>query len=115
MRGRIRTAAVLSIVSLVTTAPAAFGKPDSNNAKSCGTQPNDEAEVAAARALAEEECPCATADRHVEYVRCVEKVARAAVRDFRLRNQCRLSVVFCARKSTCGKEGYVTCCRTDKF
>ena len=45
------------------------------SAKKC----NDDAAVAAARAAAEEECGCATASNHGQYVSCVAGVASALV------------------------------------
>ena len=79
---------------------------------SCGDRPGDAQAVADARAAAAAECDCATASSHTGYVDCVARVANAAVRAGRLRAQCRLAVVHCAARSTCGRPGAVTCCRT---
>ena len=72
----------------------------------------DAAAVAATRAAAEVQCPCAAASGHKAYIRCVAQVAKAAAQSGSLPKQCRASVVGCARKSTCGKAGFVTCFRT---
>src|SRR5882724_6396888 len=47
----------------------------------------DPSAAAATRAMAETQCPCATATSHREYVKCVAQ-------------------------STCGRPGFVSCCRT---
>jgi hypothetical protein len=79
----------------------------------CGSQPDDADQVAAVRAMADEECDCADATNHGKYVHCVAEVADDAVGDGDLRSECRDSVVSCATQSTCGLEDAVTCCRTD--
>ena len=73
---------------------------------------NDPAAVASTRAAADLQCPCATAANHKLYVHCVAQAAKAAARSGSLPRQCRAAVVGCARKSTCGAPGFVTCCRT---
>ena len=79
----------------------------------------DPAAAAATRAAAEEACAslgmgCSTANTHGAYVSCVAQQARAAVHAGTLPKQCKGAVVKCAAKSTCGKPGFVTCCRTTK-
>ena len=69
----------------------------------------DPGAVASTRAAAESQCHCATATSHGEYVRCVAAVAKA---DASLPSDCRSAVIRCAARSTCGKPGFVTCCRT---
>src|SRR4029077_13532265 len=71
----------------------------------------DAAAVAATRAAAQAQCPCAAASGHKAYSRCVAQVAKTAAQSGSLPKQCRASVVGCARKSTCGKAGVVTCFR----
>jgi len=73
----------------------------------------DPAAVASTRAAAELQCPCASAGSHKAYVKCVAQAAKTAARSRSLPKQCRASVVSCAHKSTCGKPGFVTCCRTN--
>jgi hypothetical protein len=80
---------------------------------------SDPAAVAAARAAADAACDatdtgCATAARHGEYVSCIARQAKAAVKAGTLPKSCRGDVVRCAARSTCGKSGAVACCRTSK-
>lgn len=79
----------------------------------CGDQPGDAGAVAMARALAATRCDCATAPSHGQHVRCVGAVAREALRARTLPERCVAQVVRCAARSTCGRPGAVTCCRTD--
>ena len=72
----------------------------------------DAAAVAATRAAAEAQCPCAAGSGHKAYIRCIAQVAKTAAQSGSLPKQCRAAVVGCARKSTCGKAGFVTCFRT---
>jgi len=73
----------------------------------------DTVSVCAARNKAEMQCPCASATNHGQYVRCVAGVAKGEVAALRLPRNCKSSVIRCAARSTCGKPGFVTCCRTD--
>src|SRR6266516_2603573 len=79
----------------------------------CGRQPGDADQVAAVRALADENCDCDSATNHGKYVGCVARVAQAAVKDGSLREECKDDVVHCADQSTCGRPRALTCCRTD--
>ena len=72
----------------------------------------DAAAVAATRAVADTRCPCGTFRSHKAYVHCVAQVAKAVALSGSLPKACRAAVLGCARKSTCGKAGFVTCCRT---
>ncbi len=78
----------------------------------CGDEPGDAEAVAAVRAQAEATCPCATAASHGQYVRCVKQVANQAARTGQLPAGCRGAVARCAGRSTCGRPGALTCCRT---
>src|SRR5438094_5476845 len=71
----------------------------------------DPSAAAATRAMAETQCPCA-ATSHREYVKCVASVAKSAVASGSLPKQCRRAVLICAAQSTCGRPGFVSCCRT---
>src|SRR2546425_6213653 len=93
-----------ALLLLVTAFPAPAGA-------RCGDAPGDLAAVCTARAVAEMQCPCATAQTHGEHVRCVAQVANAEVAAGRLPRSCKRSVVRCAALSTCGRSGFVTCCR----
>src|SRR5437870_2771594 len=79
----------------------------------CGEELDDADQVAAVRALADEECDCDSATNHGKYVNCVAKVAAEAVAEGELREDCEDGVLYCASQSTCGLSGAVTCCRTD--
>src|SRR5262245_10571683 len=72
----------------------------------------DAAAVAATRAVADTLCPCGTSRSHKDYLHCVAQVAKAAALSGSLPKTCRAAVLGCAKKSTCGKAGFVTCCRT---
>ncbi len=79
----------------------------------------DPAAVATARAAADQACTslgtgCSTAKTHGQYVSCVAHQAKAAVKAGTLPKQCKGAVVKCAARSTCGKPGFATCCRTMK-
>jgi hypothetical protein len=79
-----------------------------------GKKCNDDAAVAAARAAADAECGCATAENHGQYVSCVADVADDRVGDGLLPQECKGAVTSCAARSTCGKPDAVTCCRIDR-
>lgn len=78
----------------------------------CGDAPGDAAAIAAVRAAIAIQCPCASAVSHGAYVRCAKDVVNAAVGNSTLARNCAGKVKKCATKSTCGRPGYVTCCRT---
>ena len=78
----------------------------------CGDAVGDDAAVAAARVQANADCPCASFDNHGQYVKCVKGVAIARADNMTLPKNCKGSVIKCAAKSTCGKPGFVTCCKT---
>ena len=78
----------------------------------CGDDPGDAVAVAATRAAIESACPCAAASDHGAYVRCARGVVSTAVGTGDLPRSCAGSVKKCVSKSTCGRPGYVTCCRT---
>jgi len=80
----------------------------------CGRQSDDADQVAAVRAMADEECDCDSASNHGKYMSCVQHVAEAATKDGSLRHECKDAVVHCAAQSTCGRPDFVTCCRTDE-
>src|SRR5881628_1923139 len=96
----------LAAFSLLTAPPPRDAKADS-----CGSEPNDATEVAAARAAAEQ-CDCAGSRNHGQYVKCVAGVANDAVGHWQLRQACRAGVIRCAARSTCGRPDFFTCCRT---
>ena len=92
----------LTAASLIAVGSPAFAKP-------C----TDDAAVLAAREAAADACDCETATNHGQYVKCVGEVVKARVANGQLPTQCKGAVVSCAARSTCGKPGFVTCCRVD--
>ncbi|HYB99573.1 MAG TPA: hypothetical protein VEC57_10630 [Candidatus Limnocylindrales bacterium] len=71
---------------------------------------SDDPAVAAARAGAEEACPCDEAASRREHMRCVSEFTAAEVAAGRLAAACEQSVIDCARNSTCGRGDHATVC-----
>jgi hypothetical protein len=78
----------------------------------CGDVPEDAAQLAAARAQVATDCDCAGAASHGAFVTCAGGIASARVTGGLLRLECTREVRRCAMRSTCGRPGAVTCCRT---
>ena len=78
----------------------------------CGDDPGDAQEVADARAQVAGDCDC-RGTTHATYVRCAAHIANDRVAVEQLRPQCRKALKRCAARSTCGRPGAITCCRTD--
>jgi hypothetical protein len=55
------------------------------------------------------ECSCSEAANHGRYVKCVGKIIRQLTSEHPEFKNCRGKLVRCAARSTCGKEGFVTC------
>jgi len=99
---RLLVGSSLTLSLLLVTSPAAF-------AQRCDPTGADAAAIAAARAAADAACDCNAPDQsHGQYVSC----AVQAINSSGLRMQCRGFVKKCYSRSTCGKPGFVTCCRT---
>src|SRR6266516_1664603 len=123
MRNEIRAFLALSVLLWLMAVPpgtAALHKGDLSpndgtldSGAPCGQEPDDADQVAAVRALADEECDCDGATNHGKYTNCVAKVADEAVAEGELREECEDAVLSCASQSTCGLSGAVSCCRTD--
>jgi len=79
----------------------------------CGDSPCDAQAVANARAKADKQCNCSTAASNGAYTSCVSGVADSEASAGNLPAYCKGQVVRCAANSTCGRPGYVTCCRTN--
>ncbi len=92
---------VLALLPLLVAARPALAKCDP------ATEP-DRSDVANARAAVAAACDCAGALSHRDYVRCAAAEAGAAL----VNKGCTGAVKHCASKSTCGKPGFVACCRT---
>jgi len=73
---------------------------------------NDPQAVAAVRAQIDGACACASAPSHGKHVRCAARAIAAAAKAGALPAACKLVAKRCAAKSTCGRPGFVTCCRT---
>src|SRR5262245_21169333 len=67
----------------------------------------DRSDIAQARAAVAAHCDCGTLT-HAAYVRCADTQAQLALAN----PSCAKAVKRCASKSTCGRPGFVTCCRT---
>jgi len=68
----------------------------------------DRADIANARATVAARCTCTPAQQHRDYVSCAATIAQGAL----VNPDCWSAVLACARQSTCGREGAVSCCRT---
>jgi hypothetical protein len=55
------------------------------------------------------DCSCTEADNHGRYVSCVAHVVRRLAADGTIPINCKGKVTRCAARSTCGKDGFVTC------
>jgi hypothetical protein len=73
----------------------------------CDPTGADAADVANARAAVAANCDCAGAPNHGTYVKCSATQAKATL----VNKSCVGAVQKCAAKSTCGKPGFVTCCK----
>ncbi len=91
---------IIGLLSLGLTASGASGACDPTT-------------LATARQAAEAACErdgqgCSSSSNHGKYVSCIA----GKVKENPAAKECRGAVVKCAAKSTCGKPGFVTCCRT---
>jgi hypothetical protein len=75
----------------------------------CDPAGADAVDVANARAAVAANCDCAGATSHGAYVKCAGTQATATL----VNAGCASTVKRCASRSTCGRPGYVTCCRTN--
>jgi hypothetical protein len=98
IRGYLVTAMAFSLLALAAHASAA----------KCDATGADAADVARAHAAVAANCDCAGASNHGQYVKCVTEQANMTLTN----PSCKGAVVKCAARSTCGKPGFVTCCRT---
>jgi hypothetical protein len=63
--------------------------------------------------LVDTECPCSVARNHGQYVKCVGRIIRQLTSEHPEFKTCRGKLVRCAARSTCGKEGFVTCTKVE--
>lgn len=101
MRSKVWAAVVgtLMLGGVVLSTPRAYAKCDPTGA--------DAADVAAAQAAIAANCDCAGSP-HGAFVSCAAEQAKANLKN----RSCQGAVVRCAARSTCGKPGFVACCRT---
>jgi hypothetical protein len=69
--------------------------------------------AATIQAAIDVKCNCLTATRHGAYVNCAAKEAKRVVKENGFPKACQAAAKVCAAQSTCGKAGFVTCCRTN--
>jgi hypothetical protein len=72
---------------------------------------SDAGAATATRARIAARCDCTGLD-HGAYVKCAVRVVNGDVKAGTLPKSCRGAVKRCAAKSTCGRSGFVACCRT---
>ena len=103
---RVLLPGLLAIAALCASPGLTFG--------GCGDNPGDDEAVAAARAEIDATCDCSDSTPHGQYVSCAAGIAnaRASAEPQTLPTYCKGAVKRCAARSTCGKPGFVTCCRT---
>lgn len=101
MHGTVRV--VFAVLAVVTSARIGLAKCDP-------TVDPDRADIANARAAVAAACDCARVATHDIYLRCAIDVANGAL----VNKACAGAVKRCESKSTCGKSGFVACCRTRK-
>ena len=102
MRSKVWAAVgTLMLGGLVLTTPRAYAKCDASD-------PVTAADIAAARAAVKLNCPCDGFKNHGQYVKCATGQAKGTL----VNQSCTGAVVKCAARSTCGKPGFLACCRT---
>lgn len=102
------TRIVLGLVAVATTLVLA-------GATASGAACTDDAAVTAARAAIQSTCGCPTAaGTRSAYLACARDVVKQRIAAGTLPGTCRATVTKCVSKSTCGKPGAATCCRTTR-
>src|SRR5881392_2791079 len=103
MTSLLRQAAAVLLLLMADRAPAADPSPR--------IDPAERTLVAATRAGAEAQCDCAGAGTHRAYLRCVSRAVKALAGGQLSKGGMHAAMRGTVR-STCGREGMVTCCRT---
>jgi hypothetical protein len=98
---------IWAVVCTLVLGSALFATPRAY-AKCDPTTDPDKTDIAAARAAVDLNCPCGSFTNHGQYVKCATGQAKTTL----VNQSCTGAVVKCAARSTCGKPGFVTCCRT---
>src|SRR5213593_4149700 len=96
-------AAVATVLATIVSAGSGLAACDPT------TEP-DQSDIANARAAVDANCTCDDAVRHGDYVSCAVDQANTTL----VNKSCARFVKRCAAHSTCGKPGFVTCCRTNQ-
>jgi len=91
IRGHL--AAILSLAFLLASA--------SSGRAACGSDPGDPARLLGAQAAVDSQCDCCGAPGRAQYIRCVARVAKAAVHAGTLRRACKSIVVRRAASLPC--------------
>jgi hypothetical protein len=100
MNRRFQGAALVAALALLLGSSA-------SHAKCNPTAEPDKTDIANARAAVAANCDCAGAPNHGTFVKCAGQQADATLTN----KSCKGEVKKCAAKSTCGKPGFVSCCK----
>lgn len=76
-----------------------------------GNKPCDAAALAAAQQIVDAACDCDNASRHGQYVSCAARALNAALKNGDVPKACKHLIRRGVARSTCGKTGFVACCR----
>ncbi|MBY0277574.1 hypothetical protein K2Z84_19750 [Candidatus Binatia bacterium] len=106
-----KTALVALGLALFASSAALLTTPRAE-AATCDAAGADAGAIAAARAAIDAQCNCAGAARHGDYVKCARGILAGLVGAGQLPGSCKGAAQRCASRSTCGRAGAVTCCRT---
>jgi hypothetical protein len=110
---KLRTACLFLMTLVLAIAVPAAAMPGSNDpGKDPGRKTCDPAELAAVHDAVMMACPCDTATSHGQFVSCAGRVLRDAAKGGTLSRPCRQLARRGVAKSSCGKPGFVTCCRS---
>src|SRR5467141_4676549 len=107
--GRFRSVAVSSLLGLA----ALLASPERALARPCESA-SDRAAVLETTAAIQAQCNCASAATHRDFIICAERVTKQRKAQNLLPGDCTNEANRCAKRSTCGRPGWVTCCRTNQ-
>jgi hypothetical protein len=106
---RLRTVG-LFVMTLTLSAASAGAKP--GNGHGPGPKTCDPADLVVIHDAVMAACPCETATNHGQFVSCAGRVLLSAMKGGTLPRECQHLARRGVAKSSCGKPGFVTCCRT---
>ncbi len=107
--GRFRIAAACGAFVL----GALLATPRLADARPCESA-SDRAAVLDTTTAIQAQCECASAATHRDFIICAERVAKQRKQANLLPPECINEANRCAKRSTCGRPGWVTCCRTNQ-